>query len=211
MSETWLFVIAAVTAFLFSGVNPAIILSRLIYHRDIREEGSKNPGFTNFRRVFGNRYAWFVFILDILKSVVFCAVFGALFGRYYGHYQLGVAFTGFFAMLGHCFPVWYHLKGGKGFLVYVGMIWMVDWRVGLAATVIFLLVLFTIKYMSLASMILAAVSPVFLIIAGTDSNMVIFLCALSSVLMIFRHRANIVRLARHEESRFTVRKKRPEG
>ena len=211
MSETWLFVIAAVTAFLFSGVNPAIILSRLIYHRDIREEGSKNPGFTNFRRVFGNRYAWFVFILDILKSVVFCAVFGALFGRHYGHYQLGVAFTGFFAMLGHCFPVWYHLKGGKGFLVYVGMIWMVDWRVGLAATVIFLLVLFTIKYMSLASMILAAVSPVFLIIAGADSNMVIFLCALSSVLMIFRHRANIVRLARHEESRFTVRKKHTEG
>ena len=109
-------------------------------------------------------------------------------------------------------------KPGRGILflaakmlVYVGMIWMVDWRVGLAATVIFLLVLFTIKYMSLASMILAAVSPVFLIIAGADSNMVIFLCALSSVLMIFRHRANIVRLARHEESRFTVRKKHTEG
>ena len=211
MSETWLFVIAAVTAFVFSGVNPAIILSKVIYHRDIREEGSKNPGFTNFRRVFGNRYAWFVFVLDILKSVVFCAVFGALFGRYYGHYQLGVAFTGFFAMLGHCFPIWYHLKGGKGFLVYVGMVWMLDWRVGLAATAVFLLILFTIKYMSLASMILAAVSPVFLIIAGADSNMVIFLCALSSVLMIFRHKANIMRLLRHEESRFTVRKKQTEG
>ena len=71
MSETLLFVIAAITAFVFSGINPAIILSKLIYHRDIREEGSKNPGFTNFRRVFGNRYAWFVFALDILKSVIF--------------------------------------------------------------------------------------------------------------------------------------------
>ena len=211
MSETLLFVIAAITAFVFSGINPAIILSKLIYHRDIREEGSKNPGFTNFRRVFGNRYAWFVFALDILKSVIFCAIFGALFGKFYGHYQLGVAFTGFFAMLGHCFPIWYHLKGGKGFLVYVGMIWMVDWRVGLAATAVFLLVLFTIKYMSLASIVLAVVSPVFLLIVGADSNMVIFLCALSSVLMIFRHKANIVRLIRHEESRFTVRKKQTDG
>ena len=204
MNEVWLYITAAVCAFLFSGINPAIILSKLIYHRDIREEGSGNPGFTNFKRVFGGKYAWFVFALDILKSVVFCAVFGTLFGRFYGHYQLGVAFTGFFAMLGHCFPVWYHLKGGKGFLVYVGMIWMIDWRVGLAATAIFLLVLFTIKYMSLASMILAAVSPVILLIAGADSNMVIFLCALSSVLMIFRHRANIVRLINHTESRFSV-------
>ena len=211
MSETLLFVIAAITTSVFSGINPAIILSKLIYHRDIREEGSKNPGFTNFRRVFGNRYAWFVFALDILKSVIFCAIFGALFGKFYGHYQLGVAFTGFFAMLGHCFPIWYHLKGGKGFLVYVGMIWMADWRVGLAATAVFLLVLFTIKYMSLASIVLAVVSPVFLLIAGADSNMVIFLCALSSVLMIFRHKANIVRLIRHEESRFTVRKKQTDG
>ena len=210
MNEVWLYITAAVCAFLFSGINPAIILSKLIYHRDIREEGSGNPGFTNFKRVFGGKYAWFVFALDILKSVVFCAVFGTLFGRFYGHYQLGVAFTGFFAMLGHCFPVWYHLKGGKGFLVYVGMIWMIDWRVGLAATAIFLLVLFTIKYMSLASMILAAVSPVLLLIAGADSNMVIFLCALSSVLMIFRHRANIVRLINHTEARFSVSSRKKE-
>jgi len=207
MSEILLFVIAAVCAFLFSGINPAIIMSKLIYHRDIREEGSKNPGFTNFKRVFGSRYAWFVFALDILKSVIFCAVFGALFGRYYGDYQLGVAFTGFFAMLGHCFPVWYQLKGGKGFLVYVGMIWMLDWRVGFAATAVFALVLFTIRYMSLASMILAVVSPIFLAIAGVDSNMVIFLCALSSVLMIARHHANIRRLLNHTESRFSMRSK----
>ena len=70
MNEIVLFIIAAVTAFIFSGLNPAIILSKVIYHSDIREEGSKNPGFTNFRRVYGNKYAWFVFALDILKSVV---------------------------------------------------------------------------------------------------------------------------------------------
>ena len=105
MNEVLLYIVAAVTAFLFSGVNPSIILSKLIYHEDIREKGSGNPGFTNFKRVYGNRYAWFVFALDILKCVIFCAVFGALFDKYYGTYQLGVAFTGFFAMLGHCFPV----------------------------------------------------------------------------------------------------------
>ncbi|MBR6322879.1 MAG: glycerol-3-phosphate acyltransferase [Lachnospiraceae bacterium] len=208
MNEIALYVIAAVTAFIFSGLNPAIILSRLVYHSDIREEGSKNPGFTNFRRVYGNKYAWFVFALDILKSVVFCAFFGMLFGRLYGHYQLGVAFTGFFAMLGHCFPIWYHLKGGKGFLVYVGMIWMVDWRVGLAVTAIFLVILFTVKYMSLASICLAVFSPVLLAFTAYDSPAVLYLCILSSVLMIARHHANIRRLINHTESRFTVHSKK---
>ena len=55
------FPMVALFAYLISGLNPAIILSKMIYHQDIRGLGSKNPGFTNFKRVFGGRYAWIVF------------------------------------------------------------------------------------------------------------------------------------------------------
>ena len=64
-----LFFAAALVSYLVSGLNPAIILSRAIYHKDIRTCGSGNPGFTNFKRSFGGRYAWFVFLLDIAKGM----------------------------------------------------------------------------------------------------------------------------------------------
>ena len=61
-------IIFPIAAYLLAGVNPAIVLSKLIYKKDIRTLGSKNPGFTNFKRVFGGKYAWFVFFLDLFKS-----------------------------------------------------------------------------------------------------------------------------------------------
>lgn len=65
-----MFGLAAVSAYLISGINPAIIMSKAIYHRDIRECGSKNPGFTNFRRSFSKSLAWVVLVLDLLKSAL---------------------------------------------------------------------------------------------------------------------------------------------
>ena len=150
-----LFLLAGGSAYLISGLNPAIILSKLIYHDDIRLKGSKNPGFTNFKRVYGNRCAWYVFVLDILKSVLPCIIFAWLFEHSYGHWQLGAAYTGLFSMIGHIFPVWYGFKGGKGFLVEVGAVYVIDWRAGLIATAVFLILLFTLKYMSLSSICFA--------------------------------------------------------
>ena len=70
--------LAIVVPYLVGGINPAIVLSNLIYHRDIRQCGSKNPGFTNFKRVFGGKIAWLVFVLDIAKSVAVCLLGGWL-------------------------------------------------------------------------------------------------------------------------------------
>lgn len=119
-----LFAVSAVIAYLIGGINPAILLSKAIYHQDIRQCGSGNPGFTNFKRVYGSKWAWFVFALDLGKSALLAAVCAALFGHYAGMRQLGAAWAGFFAMLGHVFPVWYCLKGGKGFLVGAAAIFL---------------------------------------------------------------------------------------
>ena len=112
-----LYISAAICAYLIAGWNPAITLSRAVYKKDIREYGSGNAGFTNFKRNFGMRLAWVVLVLDLCKAAVVVSVFASLFERTLGLWQLGAAYTGFIAVLGHAFPIWYGFKGGKGFLV----------------------------------------------------------------------------------------------
>jgi len=77
--EVLLWVTAAVCAYLTAGVNPAIEFFEKDYHQDIRNCGSGNPGFTNFKRTFGNKWAWWVLLLDLGKSAVVVAIFCAAF------------------------------------------------------------------------------------------------------------------------------------
>ena len=73
--RAFLYILAAISGYLVSGWNPAITFSKAIYKKDIRECGSGNPGFTNFRRSFGNRYAWHVLVLDLSKAALVIALF----------------------------------------------------------------------------------------------------------------------------------------
>ncbi len=201
MKPQLLFFLVGAASYLLGGVNPAIVLSHLIYHRDIRTFGSKNPGFTNFKRVFGNRYAWFVFALDLLKSVVLCLVFCPLFRHAGIAYGVGAAYIGLCAMVGHAFPVWYGFHGGKGFLVGAAAIWFVDWRVALIALGLWGTMLFATKYMSLSVILAALACPVGLLCLGAESAAV-WLCTASSALLIARHHENIRRLLAGSESQF---------
>lgn len=208
MVKVLLCIAAAVISYLVSGLNPAIILSNAIYHRDIRECGSGNPGFTNFKRTFGGKYAWFVFALDILKSLVLCIMFGLLFKNVFGSFALGAAYSCFFSMLGHCFPVWYGFQGGKGFLVCAAAVWFVDWRAGLIAFVIMNALLFTVHYMSLSVIVAALSVVVSVIIFGTDHVMVLPLVILCVALLIWRHKENIERLIAGTERKFYLGSKK---
>jgi len=208
-----IYFITAVFAYVVAGLNPAIILSKAIYHKDIRNEGSGNPGFTNFKRVFGNKYAWWVFFLDIFKAVIISLVAGFLF-RYFmtpflevDAWDFGVAYGGIFAMIGHAFPFLYRFKGGKGFLVCYTTMWFIDWRTGLIATAIFLILLFTVKYMSLSTMIALTVGDLTLFI-WQEHYIVIIMYALCVLFMIARHHENIKRLFKGTESKFSFRSKK---
>ena len=200
----WLYLLAAVTSYLISGINPAIVLSNQFYHRDIRTCGSGNPGFTNFKRTFGNRWAWWVLALDLSKGIVLAASFGRLFDFILGQRQISVAFVGLFALLGHAYPVWYKFKGGKGFLVYMSVIWFIDWRAGLVAAGILVLLLLTSKYMSLSTICAMLSCPITLLFVGTDA-VVIILCAASVLFITWRHKENIKRLLQGTESKFVFR------
>lgn len=204
--KAFAYIISALFAYFVSGLNPAIIMSKAIYKKDIRTCGSGNPGFTNFKRVFGNRYAWFVFVLDILKGAVISVFAGLLFRAHLGSWTLGVAYAGIFAMLGHAFPVYYGFKGGKGFLVCLSTVWFIDWRAGAIATAVLVIMLPLTKYMSLSTMsalVAGAVS-----VAAFGGGLAVDLMYAACVLfVIVRHRQNIVRLVKGTESKFSFGKK----
>ena len=198
--------IAALIGYLLGGVNAAIIMSRLIYGEDIREKGSGNPGCTNFKRVYGlGAVAWSVMLLDILKTAVPVCAAMLIFGDMFGMGQFGAAFTGLFGMLGHCFPVWYGFKGGKAFMAGFGTIWFVDWRMALIATIVFLILLFTVKYMSVSACLSSLICPITLLVLGAENPSVIVVSALSAILVVARHKENFKRLLNGTESKFSLK------
>lgn len=199
--------IAAVCSYLIAGFNLAILLSKAIYHQDIREVGSKNPGFTNFKRVYGNKYAWFIFIFDMLKAALPALIFGFAFKAVFSNFQLGAAYAGVFAMLGHAYPVFYKFKGGKGFLVCLATLFFIDWRIGLIAFAIMSILLLTLKYMSVATMAALTVGAVLLPIFKADTvACILYACCV--LFMIYRHKENIKRLIKGEESKWSLKSKK---
>jgi glycerol-3-phosphate acyltransferase PlsY len=200
-----LFLSAAAAAYLVGSVNPAIILSRSVYRKDVRRFGSRNPGFTNFHRVFGGSRAWSVFLLDFAKSAIVCLVFCPLFRNVCGLYHLGAAYTSLFTLLGHAFPLWHGFEGGKGVSVMFAAVWFIDWRAGVVIVVVFLALMLTTRYMSLSVLCAAATAPVTMAVAGTEHIAVWILTTVSVLFMFWRHRENLRRLRQGTESKFSLR------
>lgn len=210
-------VCSAIVSYLMGGLNGAIMLSRAVYHQDIRELGSKNPGFTNFKRVYGNGIvSWLVIVIDMLKTVLpvlgtALVMSNVLHIEHFG-WQFGAQFSGLFCMIGHCFPVWYKFKGGKAFITGFATIWFVDWRMALAAMAVFFIVLFIGKYMSVASCSAAFFCPIALASLSPESIWVELMAIAAALLVILRHWPNFVKLAHGTESKFSLRgKKKSDG
>ncbi|MBQ9416899.1 MAG: glycerol-3-phosphate 1-O-acyltransferase PlsY [Clostridia bacterium] len=209
-----------VAAYLAGGLNGAILFSKLFYHKDIRNYGSGNPGFTNFKRVFGSKLAWFVFLFDIAKTLLPVWLAWFLFPRLldpaqfsFNLHQFGAAFAGLSVMLGHAFPVWYKFKGGKTFTACSSSIFFVDWRMALMVWGLFLLLLFTVKIMSLSSCSLALAYPIVLLIFDLTSFSlygtslpgdwpILLFAVLSAILLIGRHHENLNRVFHGQEKKF---------
>ena len=202
-----LYILAAVCGYFVAGFNPAIAMSKAIYKKDIRECGSGNPGFTNFKRTFGNKWAWWVLVLDLFKAAIIVWLFAWLLSQQGVDFRLGAAFTGVFCMLGHAFPLQYKFKGGKGFLVCLSTMWVIDWRVGLFATALMIVLLLITKYMSLSTVIAMWTCPMVLIILKAPLS-VIFLTVLCVLFMTWRHKENFKRLIKGTESKFTLKSKK---
>lgn len=201
----FLSIIAFIVCYAIGGFNGAIFLSRVIYDEDIRKYGSKNPGFTNFKRIYGNNIvSWSVFVIDIVKTAVPVLIFALIFKSAFGMWQTGAQIAGFGCMVGHCFPLWYGFKGGKAFLAGFATIWFVNVRMALIAVIIFLLLLFLVKIMSVSSCAAALSCPISLAIMGPDNAAVMVFCILATLLVLIRHYPNFVRLINGKEPKFSI-------
>jgi len=197
--------LAIVPAYLLGSVNGAIITSMALFRKDIRKYGSGNPGLTNFYRVFGKSGVVLVVVVDIVKTVIPVLIGGWSFGQSFDTMILGRTIAGFFVMLGHCYPVFYGFKGGKGVLAAGTILFVLDWRVALIAWGVFILLTATTRYVSLGAIIGSTMYPASMVIFGIG-DWKVFTAALACViLLIARHHENIRRLLKGEESKLSFR------
>ncbi len=203
-----LLIILGVVGYLIGSLNFSIILSDKKRQDDVRRHGSGNAGATNMLRTYGIKMALFTFALDALKTVASYFI-GYHVARFFDIKEvIGCAiFAATVCILGHCFPLYFGFKGGKG-VTNCGILFiLIDWKIAMIALAIFVLVVVVTKYVSLGSMCGAlAFAVIQLCIGGHDKNFYIYLFALA-LFIVFMHRKNVVRLIMGTENKISSKKK----
>ena len=196
-------IIVFLVSYAIGNINPAIIFGRM-NHIDIRKEGSGNAGMTNTIRVLGLGWGIGVFVVDVLKAYIAVRLsYMVSGGNPDARFILGMcAFSG--VVLGHCYPVLYKFKGGKGVASSLGAALALNWQSALAAAAVAAVVFIVSgKRMSIASIGAVVTYPIFVYLFADDKRFVFF--AIAAVLfLIVQHAANIKRIARGEEKALTI-------
>lgn len=207
-----LLVLIAAAAYVLGSVNGSIIVSRYLFHSDVRTMGSGNAGLTNFYRNYGPKGIAGVLGIDIAKGVLAALIGGLIFPLATGdqalkpeYVDIGRLFAVFCLILGHVFPVFYGFRGGKGILCGVSAVFIVDYNAGVIALVVFVLAFLLTRYVSLGSVLGTISVPVTLLAKGF-SGLCLILACLSVLLVVMKHGENIVRIIRHKEPRFVFRR-----
>lgn len=201
----WLITIISALAiilvpYFLGSINFGIIISKLFHGEDIREYGSGNAGMTNMLRTYGKRDAVITLAGDAIKAVVAVILGKILFGITGGY------IAGFFCIIGHAFPCYYHFKGGKGVVVTAATVAVIDWRIFLILFALFVLMVAAFRFISLGSVTCMLVFP--LLVQAMDLGLKInmFLSVTIAALVIYLHRENIKRIYQGKESKLSFSK-----
>ena len=189
-------------SYLLGCFNGAVVTSHFIIRDDVRKHGSGNAGLTNFYRTYGAKYALGVIACDMGKTLLSCLIGGYLMLCTNGNWTFGVLLGGIGCELGHIFPAYYGLKGGKGILSGGVLVCMLDWRIALIAWGLFILLWLLTRYVSLGSIVGSASMPFTAFFVFDHDPLLTALCAFVSVLVIWCHRENIRRLLNGTENKF---------
>ena len=203
----------AAEAYLLGSVDTGILISKYLYHDDVRSHGSGAAGMTNMLRTFGKKAAAMTAAGDVLKGVAAVCIGRWLFGFLPDNAAvspyLGVYMTAILAVVGHSKPIYFGFKGGKGVLVAGGAILAIQPILLPFLAAIFLLCLVPTGMVSLGSITMAASYPVLTLIYGLirglpagDLIVCVAGAAVMAVMVIWMHRANIQRIREGKEYRF---------
>ena len=201
---------AMLLAYLLGSLSFAVIVSRCMGLKDPRSYGSNNPGATNVLRSGNKLAAVATLLLDGLKGWL-PVVLVKWFGHDYGLDEGTVAAVGLAAFIGHLYPVFFQFKGGKGVATAAGVLFGVDWLLGLATLATWVIIAFFSRYSSLAALAAAVFAPLYYLFGDrtawyVDKSILLAIFAVSAML-VYRHRDNITKLLKGTESRLGSSKK----
>ena len=204
-------------SYLLGSINSAIVVSRVLYHDDIRKHGSGNAGLTNTLRTYGAKAAGLTLLGDVLKTVLAILFAAVLFGfNYVRGVSTGEGFcyiAGLFSVLGHIFPIYYRFKGGKGVLSTAAMVLMLCPGVFLLLFILFCLIVFMSRYVSLGSICAAGLFPIVLhsyflvILKAQPFGLITLTSVILAVTIIVFHKENIKRIQSRTERKISFKKK----
>ena len=193
-------IVCTVVPYLLGSINFAVIISSKTYKDDVREHGSGNAGMTNMLRTYGKKAAALTLGGDALKAILACLV---------GYFMLGLNgayIAGFFCILGHMFPVFFKFKGGKGVVTTAASMLMCNPIVFLILLILFVLIVYIWRYISLASIMCVLLYPV--VLNGVDTVLIggsrayIIFTVLTTILVVLKHKDNLKRLLDGTENKF---------
>jgi len=186
-------VIWALAGYLLGSIPFGIIVAGVMGLGDLHQIGSGNIGATNVLRTGSKTGAALTLIADAGKAGIAVLLTRALAA------EDAAQLAGFAAFFGHCYPIWLKFRGGKGVSTFFGLLFALAWPVGIAAGATWLITAALFRYSSLAALITAALTPVFMIIL--ELNHLLTLEISLALLIFWRHKENIVRLFCSQESK----------
>ncbi|UBM57628.1 glycerol-3-phosphate 1-O-acyltransferase PlsY [Marinilongibacter aquaticus] len=187
-----------ILAYLLGSIPSAVLYGRIFHGVDVREHGSGNAGATNSLRVLGKRAGLAVLIIDVLKGVLAVQIPHFFFTN---EADTLIIF-GFAAVIGHLLPVFANFRGGKGVATSFGIILALQPLAAVFVLVVFLAVVYTSKYVSLASLSASFSFLVYCFWQMPGQRFYHLMCLVLFLLLVFTHRQNIKRLVRGEENKY---------
>ena len=186
-------------AYLLGSLSMAIIACKIAGLPDPRTQGSGNPGATNVLRLGSKQLAATVLLGDTLKGFL-----PVLLANYLGVSNLTLAATGTAVFLGHCYPVFFSFKGGKGVATALGVMLAISWLIGVILITTWILIVMVFHISSLAAVCTALLAPLFVALLLPTPECIAMVCVISAIL-VWRHRKNIQNLYRGVEPRIGKR------
>ena len=182
-------------SYLMGSIPFGLILTKIFLKKDIRKVGSGNIGATNVLRTGNKKIGYLTLILDVLKAVI-----PVLYIKF--KFPELVYISSLLVFIGHVFPAWLKFKGGKGVATYVGILFSINYILGIMFAFSWLIIFFISKYSSLGSILATLLIPIFIFFNPNYENEYFFI--IMFVLILFTHRENVKRLINKEESKTKI-------
>ncbi len=187
---------AAALSYIIGSIPTGYLIVKAKTGKDIREIGSGSTGATNVKRVLGKKWFFIVMLLDAIKGALPVIAAKLL----YPDIPLAAVIAAIFVIIGHSKPIFLKFKGGKSVASGVGTILALNWQIGLILAVVWSIITYITKYVSVGSIIALILSPFLMFLFKAPFAYVVY-CVVAAVYVTYLHRENIKRLIKGEENK----------